>query len=399
MYPPLREGQPWKAVWTEPNGRRGSCTAKSEAHMAARLDSIGARLRVDAPNALRRGSALVEYYLSQGWKPAENAWSRSYRKQQRYLCDKHVLPVLARLQCSEITAPHLQAVVDRATSASCAGKLAGLIRSLVRVGVDGGFLTDQSVSETAWRNRTAHAKTAKAAVQGRSKVFQDPGLLPGHDDVAALGRAMGEKHSRWELATNLAAYSGIRLGEMIGLRATSFDPAERLFRVTVQVQEVDGAQTEELPKRGKTRAVIFPHTTPGGYALEEAVRLRIDEVQRELGAGINPRGLMFPGDRGGWVRRSHLNDRIVGPAYMKAGWRGDETDSEWTWHTLRHVFCTTALADWGFSLTLVAQFAGHANTKITSERYVNPVAGVLERVLAAICNTPTDLDGRWGDAV
>jgi integrase len=397
VYPPLSEGRPWKAVWTEPNGRRGSCTAKSEAHMAARLDSIGVRLRVDAPNALRRGSALVEYYLSQGWKPAEHAWSRSYRTQQRRLCDKHVLPVLESLQCSEIRAPHLQAVVDKASSASCADKLAGLIRSLVRVGTDGGYLTDQSLSEAAWRCRTAPPRTAKAAVQGRSKMFQDPGFLPSHDDVAALGRAMGEKHSRWELATNLAAYSGIRLGEMIGLRATSFHPAERSFRVTVQVQEADGAQTEEPPKRGKTRTVIFPHTTPGGYPLEEAVRLRIDDVQRELLDGSNPRGLMFPGDKGGWVRRSHLNDRIVKPAYLKAGWRGDQADGAWTWHTLRHVFCTTALADWKFSLTLVAQLAGHANTQITSERYVDPVAGVLERALAAIGNTPTDLDGRWGD--
>ncbi|MEY9894805.1 hypothetical protein ABIA31_008493 [Catenulispora sp. MAP5-51] len=183
-----------------------------------------------------------------------------------------------------------------------------------------------------------------------------------------------------------------------GLRATSFDPAERSFRVTVQVQEVEGPQTEEPPKRGKTRTVIFPHTTPGGYALEEAVRLRVDEVQCELRAGINPRGLMFPGDRGGWIRRSHLNDRVVKPAYVKAGWRGDQTGGEWTWHTLRHVFCTTALTDWRFSLTLVAQLAGHANTKITSERYVNPAAGVLERALAAIRNTATGFDGHWGDA-
>jgi hypothetical protein len=40
-----------------------------------------------------------------------------------------------------------------------------------------------------------------------------------------------------------------------------------------------------------------------------------------------------------------LARQVLKPAYQAAGWRGRGGNDVWTWHSLRHVFCTTALAE------------------------------------------------------
>ena len=57
---------------------------------------------------------------------------------------------------------------------------------------------------------------------------------------------------------------------------------------------------------------------------------------------------------------------------------------EWTWHSLRHVFCTTAsLFTWGLDAADVSRMAGHANVRITLDMYVGAVVGVLDRARQA----------------
>ena len=55
----------------------------------------------------------------------------------------------------------------------------------------------------------------------------------------------------------------------------------------------------------------------------------------------------------------------------------------WTWHSLRHVFCTTALFTWKLDATDVSRMAGHANYRITLDMYVGAAAGVLDRARTA----------------
>ena len=54
-----------------------------------------------------------------------------------------------------------------------------------------------------------------------------------------------------------------------------------------------------------------------------------------------------------------------------------------TGHSLRHVFCTTALFTWKLDATDVSRMAGHANYRITLDMYVGSTAGVLDRARTA----------------
>jgi integrase len=59
--------------------------------------------------------------------------------------------------------------------------------------------------------------------------------------------------------------------------------------------------------------------------------------------------------------------------------RGQHGHGTWTWHSLRHVFCTTALFTWKLNATDVSRMAGHANYRITLDMYVGTTAGILDR--------------------
>ena len=103
----------------------------------------------------------------------------------------------------------------------------------------------------------------------------------------------------------------------------------------------------------------------------------------EQAAGTNPLGLVFPSPTGGRWRSSNFSRNVLKHADRAAGWRDEHGSGQWTWHSLRHVFCTTALFTWKLDATDVSRMAGHANYGITLDMYVGTTAGVLDRARKA----------------
>ncbi|HEY6789930.1 MAG TPA: tyrosine-type recombinase/integrase [Trebonia sp.] len=120
----------------------------------------------------------------------------------------------------------------------------------------------------------------------------------------------------------------------------------------------------------KHRSTIYPRRTPAGYPLAERLAARIDAARAEQETGTNPLGLLFPSPQGKHLRSSNFERRSLAPAYQAAGWRDADGNGPWTRHSLRHVFCTTALFTWKLDPTDVSRMAGHANYRTTLEMYV-----------------------------
>ena len=97
------------------------------------------------------------------------------------------------------------------------------------------------------------------------------------------------------------------------------------------------------PKCRKYRKTIYPRRTPDGYPLAEKLAARIEQATAEYEAGTNPLGLIFPSPTGKHWRSSNFNRNVLKRAYLAIGWRDADGNGKWTWHSLRHVFCTTAL--------------------------------------------------------
>jgi integrase len=180
-----------------------------------------------------------------------------------------------------------------------------------------------------------------------------------------------------------AAYSGLRWGELTALTIAQVDPAARVITVDRKVVEVAGHLYVEAPKSRKYRRTIYPQRTPGSYPLAERLAARIEAARAEQEAGTNPLGLVFPSPTGKHWRSSNFSRNVLKRAYLAAGWRDADGAGNWTWHSLRHVFCTTALFTWRLDPTDVSRMAGHANYRITLDMYVGSTAGVLDRARKA----------------
>jgi integrase len=223
------------------------------------------------------------------------------------------------------------------------------------------------------------------AVAGESALYVDPAEIPADHDVARLGRALaaGRRGDLGELMASTAAYTGLRQGELFALTAAQVAPAARVITVDRKVVEVAGTLYLEAPKGRKRRSTIYPARTPAGYPLADRLAARAGQARAEQDAGTNPLGLMFPSPRGTWWRSSNFDRRVLAPAYHAAGWRDPHGEGAWTWHSLRHVFCTTALSGWHLEPADVSCMAGHATVRVTLDMYVGATAGVLDRARTA----------------
>ena len=380
VYPPEAGGEPWRAVFTE-NGQRKYRQGATEAKLAEKLEKVRERLQADAANMERPGADLIAHYLDPDRLPAGDRWSRKHAHTQRRLCERFAEPVIGTVTCQDIKTGHMQQIVNAAPTAGEGDRVHGMLSALVTAGIEGGYLTSPRLATVHWQAGDRPLPAQRVTVSGESALWVAPAEIPSDDDIGKLGVVLGAgRHGeRDELMASTAAYSGLRWGELTALTIWQVDLAGRVITVDRQVIEVAGHLYVEAPKCRKYRKTIYPRRTPDGYPLAGKLAARIEQARAEQQAGRNPLGLLFPSPRFGHWRSSNFDRRVLAPAYQAAGWRDEHGDGAWTWHSLRHVFCTTALFTWKLDATDVSRMAGHANYRITLDMYVGTTKGVLDR--------------------
>jgi integrase len=384
VYPPEVAGGSWRAVFTE-NGRRRFRQAPTEAALAVKLEPVLERLAAGAVNAERTGADLIAHYLDPDRLPADRRWSRKHAHTQGRLCQRFAAPVIAALACQDLTAAHMQQIVNAAPTPGEGARTAGMISALVGAGLDAGYLANPRLARVHWQAAGRPLPPPRTTVAGESPLWVDPAEIPAPHDIHALGQALaaGIHGDRDELMANTAAYTGLRWGELTALTITQVDQAARVITVDRKVVEIAAHLYLEPPKNRKHRRTIYPRATPNGYPLAQRLAERIDQARADQAAGLNPLGLIFPSPTGKHWRSSNFNRNVLQAAYHTAGWRDPAGGGTWTWHSLRHAFCTTALFTWKLDPTDVSRMAGHATYRITLDMYVGTTAGILDRARQA----------------
>ena len=230
------------------------------------------------------------------------------------------------------------------TSAIASGATAWAITSAGHVAP---VLVNPRLAKVHWQAAGRQLPPAPVSMAGESALWVDTAEIPADDDIGKLGRALaaGQHEDRNELMASTAAYSGLRWGELTALTIGQIDAASRVIKVDRKVIEVAGHLYIEAPKGRKCRKcrkTIYPRLTPDGYPLAERLAVRIEQARAEQATGINPLGLIFPSPKFKLWRSSNFNRNVLQPAYAAACWRDGDGCGRWTWHSLRHVFCTTA---------------------------------------------------------
>jgi integrase len=385
VYEPAARDGYWRLRWTEA-GRRRDTTARSRADAIVKAGELVERLSSGTPTALgsKRGSVLVARYLDPARRPARGrVWSERHREEQESYCRRFVTPVIGEVPVRSLTRAHLQAVVDQAATKSVGEHLYRCVSAMVGCGLEEGLLlARQDVLRGVHWHRPApdvgELDLDDEDAWERSGRAVEEADIPTAAGVHAVAAATAARRGVWwrELEVLLVAYSGMRWGEHVALTADRVDLDRRRIVIDRQVVESRHGLKLAPPKNRRKRTTMFPARTPAGVDLASLVERRLGELPAD--------GLVFPSPKGHWARRSNYRRNLFDPAATVAAWpRRADGRWQWTFHSLRHVFATWALAQPGARIEDVSRLLGHSTVRVTQDLYIAPDADLYDRFYQA----------------
>jgi integrase len=176
-------------------------------------------------------------------------------------------------------------------------------------------------------------------------------------------RYLSQGESRFEALYVLALTTGLRIGELLGLRWSDIDLDTRRLRVSRQVKPGNAGTSEGLiftePKAARRRTVDLPTRT-----IEALKRHRKGRVEEKLKAGgaYQDNALVFATSLGTPFGPETVTQRSFKPLLRRT------VLPEIRFHDLRHTYATLLLAR-GVHPTYVQRALGHASVKMTLDRY------------------------------
>lgn len=275
---------------------------------------------------------------AEGWLRARSLEART-RDHYRKLLDQHLLPTFRDVQLRRITPDavrlwHSSTLLDRPTYRAHAYSL---LRTIL-----GQAVGDQIIS--------ANPCTIRGAGSAKRVHKIRPASL---EELEQIVTALPD---RYRVMALLAAWCGLRFGELAELRRSDVDVKNGLLRVRRGVIRAAGETVVKKPKSdaGVRNVAVPPHLMP---------MLR-DHLLQHTEEGKD--GLLFPARQGGHMQPSSLYT-VWYPARKAAG------REDLRWHDLRHTGAVMA-AQTGATLAELMARLGHS-TPGAAMRYQHAADG------------------------
>lgn len=185
-----------------------------------------------------------------------------------------------------------------------------------------------------------------------------------HQQVQLLAASAGD-HGDVVLAL---AYTGLRWGEIAGMRVRHLDMLRRRILVEENAVLIDGDYVHGTPKSGEAREVPMPP-----FLIPQLARAC--EGKRRDGfvfGGVTP--LPYPHATSGWFVKA-----------VRAAQRADATIPTITPHDLRHTAASLAISA-GANVKAVQRMLGHSSAAMTLDVYADLFDDDLDNVAAAMSN-------------
>jgi integrase len=321
--------------------------------------------------------------LAEEWFELGTArWRRSTQTGYRIALSTHLLPAFGHLPLGAITPDMIAGFVARRLGSSAshsyvAGNLRplngvfklALRRGLVSANPMAALLPEERPKPKRRKRRTWTPDDIKRLV----------------DAARELGSRVGQVHDYTPLIV-LAIYTGMRVGELLGLRWQDVDLKDGVIRVRHQLCR-------------ETRTLIPPKTEAGTRDIPIPASL-VGYLRRyRLGSAFS-RGehFLFCSQQGTPLDRGNVRKRGFHAAVELAGLNrpGEPT---LTTYDLRHAFASV-VSHHGFAGVDLAVFMGHSDSRVTEQVYIHPynelaTAAKLRNVVdAAITEHVTDSSER-----
>jgi integrase len=306
----------------------------------------------------------VAQLLDQWWQMKASSWSPKTAHEYRKLIDSRLVPDLGAVRLCDLTVAqldHYYGQLARAGRKDGEGGLApnsvrnvhSVLRKALRQGVKWGWV--------------AHAATDHATLPTKEKEQVDAPTPEDLRRVLELMDGTADKPGKWPtfgVFIRLAATTGMRRGEMCGLRWSDVDLGKREVRVRRSIAELPGECIVKGTKTSKQRRFrIDPLMTAVLQMHRDEVEARAAEAGVELARDAYVFSRDFDG--AGYWKPSGVTEKWS--RLRKAA--GVESRL----HDWRH-FCATELLAAGVDVVTVAGRLGHSQTSTTLDIYAHVIA-------------------------
>ncbi len=198
-----------------------------------------------------------------------------------------------------------------------------------------------------------------------------PKIVIRDDDMPVLSPEEIERLAdaiapRFRAFVFVAAYGGLRFGELAALKRGRVDVATPALRVVESATDVEGQIVWGPPKSNRMRRVALPI-----FMRQVLAQHFADYV--EPGADA----IVFADSNGGPLRNSNFRNHVFNPAVEAAG------VPRVTPHGLRHS-CASMLIGAGAQVKAVQKHLGHASASITLDRYSHLFPDAMDAPLDAL---------------
>lgn len=242
----------------------------------------------------------------------------------------------------------------------------------------------------------------------------DPNSLPSISELRAVERVLREGGKRTSLAPGtrpspdladaiqIAAVTGLRVGELVGLDVEAVDPVRNLIHIRHQLTVFSSAPAP-LKTPSSRRVVPVPVET-----MEILKRLTDEARSRAVPTGWDSQPLFLnerehPWRPGSALRMLRKAQHVVKTSGRAGAHRYDSLQEvpTWGWHSIRHLYASTLLKE-GRPITEVAAALGHASPTTTAEIYSHALTGYEDSVRAAassmvLTHSREEYRERYGD--
>ncbi len=293
-------------------------------------------------------------------------WLRSKNKKvrpktiQRYsdLMRLHIVPIIGGIQLLKLKPLHLEKVYEEASDRGLSPQSVLHIHRVLFTALK------QAV---AWQ--LIPRNIAEAVTPPRPEHREVEAMTP-RDVVRVLETVV---ETDLEMPTILGLGTGMRLGEVLGLRWSDVDLEKKTARISQTVQETNEGLVFVPPKTHRSRrSVSLP-----GFVAHALRKHKKEQSERRLVGGSAWHDLDLVIDRGDGlpVRTSSLSGRFAD--------RMKKADIKLTFHGLRHGHASLMLAA-GVHLKVVSERLGHSTIGITADLYTHVAEEVHEAAAASL---------------
>jgi integrase len=344
----------WRARITLDNGKRKYFSSKSRAEAVKKMN--------DALHDLGKGIPLlderqtVKQYL-EVWYEGMKAQVRqsTYRRYGDYV--HHLTPGIGRYSLAKLSPQNLQVFYNKKLAEGLSPTTVHAIHAMLHRALEDALqmgLVNRNVTEMLKPPRRSNREMMTLSVLEMQRFLEVV-----RDD-------------RFYALYIMALSTGMREGELLGLRWQDVDLARRTVQVRMNVAEI----AKKKFALSEVKTIYSRRVVRLTQAAVDALGEHWQKQQLQPTA-INM-GLVFPSETGGIMIPHNITKRSFKRYLVKAGLSRDIR-----FHDLRHTAATLLLAS-GVNVKVVSEMLGHSNVAITLRIYAHVLPDMQQSAVQAM---------------